>query len=114
MGSPYIRLGIGISINGIAALFLGYALLGDGGDFYLNLSRTHLALTMVAPLAVMLLLAMTAMHRSLAASYVVLGAFAALLVAILALPPTPPLLGGESAVHRQGEMTPVKGMLARY
>ena len=114
MASPYARLGVGISINLIAGLFLGYTLLSDGGDFYLNLNRTYLALTMVAPMIVALLLVTPAAHQSLAVNCVLMGAFAVLLTAAFALPRPPAFPGGEKIAQKQEAVAPVQGTLVRY
>ena len=95
MASPYTRFGVGISLNAIVVLFLAYALWGEGDDLYVNLNRIYLAITMVAPMVIALLLVMPSMHRSVAANYVMLGAFAALLVATLALARAEALLADE-------------------
>lgn len=85
MASPYARFGVGVSVNAIAVLFLAYALWGDADDLYVNLNRTYLAITMIAPMVIALLLVMPSIYRSVAVNYVMVGAFAALLVATLAL-----------------------------
>ena len=96
MASPYTRFGVGVSLNAIAVLFLAYALWGEGDDFYVNLNRTYLAITMVAPMMLIaLLLVMPSMYRSVAENYVMLGAFAALLIATLALARAEALLADE-------------------
>jgi len=113
MGSSHTRLGIGISINGIAVVFLAYALLSDGGDLYVGLNRTYLALSMVAPMIIALLLVTPSLYRSLTANYVLLGVFAALLLATFALARTPTLFADQLPQQHEGT-APAKGMIARY
>lgn len=95
MTSPYTRFGVGVSLNAIAVLFLAFMLWGEGDDLYLNLNRTYLAITMIAPMVIALLLVTPSMYRSVAVNYVMLGAFAALLVATLALARTEAMLAEE-------------------
>jgi hypothetical protein len=81
MNSACIRTGVAVGVNGVAASFLAYTLFSDGADFYVGANRTYLALLLVAPMLIVLLLAMPMLHRSVA----LLGALVALMAATLAL-----------------------------
>lgn len=110
MQSPGIRLGVAVSINAVAMLFLAHALLSEADDFYLNASRAYVALIMMAPVVITLLLVAPALSGGGAVDYVVLGVFAVLLLAALALAPAETMLA-ESSMATEA---PATGVLARY
>lgn len=109
MQSPGIRLGVAVSINAVAMLFLAHALLSEADDFYLNASRAYVALIMMAPVVITLLLVAPALSGG-AVDHVALGVFAVLLLAALALAPAETMLA-ESSMATEA---PATGVLARY
>lgn len=62
MESNYKKLALVISINAVVMFLLTYALIDTVGHLYVNINRMYMALMMVAPMVVLMLVAMKDMY----------------------------------------------------
>lgn len=83
--SPYSKLAITISINAVVMFLLTYAMIDTLDHFYPNINRAYMALIMVAPMVVLMLIAMHAMYPNKTLNYFLIAAFAGIFILVFAL-----------------------------
>jgi uncharacterized protein (DUF305 family) len=76
--SNYLTLAIVLAINAVVMFFLTYALIDELDHFYANINRAYMALIMLAPMAVVMLIAMRAMYPNGTLNAVLIACFVAL------------------------------------
>lgn len=95
MRSPYQTLGIVLAINTIIMFLLTFALIARPEHFYPNINRLYMALMMVAPMGILMLIAMRAMFENSSLNRVVMIGFAALFALSFTLARTQTPVGNE-------------------
>ena len=62
MPSNYVKLAAILAVNAVVMFLLTYTLIDRLDHFYANINRLYMALIMVAPMAIVMLIAMRAMY----------------------------------------------------
>ena len=70
-GDSYRRFGIELAIEFVIMYLVMYTMIATIGDFYLNLNNVYMTLMMVAPMAIVMVLAMRSMFPSRRANSVI-------------------------------------------
>ena len=76
----YRRLGIELAIDFVIMYLVMYTMIATVDHFYVNINNAYMTLMMVAPMAVVMLLAMRSMFPSRRINWVIGGAAAAIFV----------------------------------
>src|ERR687898_210089 len=79
----YRRLGIELAIDFVIMYLVMYTMIATVDHFYMNLNNVYMTLMMVAPMAVVMVLAMRSMFPSRRTNWVIGGGAAAVLVGSL-------------------------------
>lgn len=81
---PYMMLAVNLLLSLIVMYFVMFSMIDGRADFRNNLNMFYMALTMVAPMGVIMLATMRTMYRSKALNGAVVAGLAVLFVAALA------------------------------
>ncbi len=81
MGRHYVMLGINLTISTIIMYFVMFSMIDGTGSFFHNINMFYMALTMVAPMAILMLLMMGSMYGNKRLNLVLHAGFAVLFVA---------------------------------
>ena len=76
--TPYKKLALVITINGVIMFLLTYAMIDRFDHFYANINRVYMSVMMVAPMVVLMLLVMGSMYKNKKLNYALIAAFAAI------------------------------------
>jgi hypothetical protein len=95
MKSPYTMLGLNLAISALVMYLVMFAMIDGFGDFYNNLNTFYMALTMVAPMAMLMLLTMGPMYRNRKLNLALHAVFVALFILALAGTRTQATIGDE-------------------
>ena len=76
----YKKLALAVSINAVLMYLITYAMVDKFDHVYLNVNRAYMSLMMVAPMVVVMLLAMRSMYENKKLNYILIAAFAGLFV----------------------------------
>jgi len=79
--SPYLVLGLSLTLSLIVMYFLTFSMINTWGDFFFNLSNLYMALMMVFPMGIIMLALMWRMFPKRALNIGLIVAFAAAFVA---------------------------------
>lgn len=81
MSKHYVMLGINLAISTIIMYFVMFSMIDGTGSFFHNINMFYMALTMVAPMAILMLLMMGSMYRNKRLNLLLYAGFAILFVA---------------------------------
>ena len=81
MGGHYVMLGINLTISTIIMYFVMFSMIDGTSSFFHNINMFYMALTMVAPMAILMLLMMGMMYGNKRMNLVLHAGFAILFVA---------------------------------
>jgi len=73
-------LGLNLLVSFVVMYLVMFSMIDGPPDFFNNLNMAYMALTMVAPMAILMILTMPSMYPSRAANLALLGGFAAVFV----------------------------------
>ena len=76
--TPYKKLALVITINGVIMFLLTYAMIDRFDHFYANINRVYMSVMMVAPMVVLMLLVMGSMYKNKKLNYALIAVFAAI------------------------------------
>ena len=93
MKSPYAMLTLNLAASAFIMYLVMFAMIATASDFYNNLNMFYMALTMVAPMAMLMLLMMGHMYPNRKLNLGLHAGFAALFVLALALTRTQSAIG---------------------
>ena len=80
-GNHYVMLGINLTISAIIMYFVMFSMIDGTSSFYHNVNMFYMALTMVAPMAILMLLMMGSMYSNKRLNLILYAGFAILFVA---------------------------------
>lgn len=80
MHSHYRMLGINLALSAIIMYLVMFAMIDAVGEFYNNLNMVYMALTMIAPMVILMLLTMGSMYRNKRLNLILHAGFVALFV----------------------------------
>lgn len=83
MGSPYAKFGLNLAAGAVIMYLVMFSMIAGLGDFYNNLNMFYMALTMVAPMGVLMLLTMGSMYENRRLNLALHAGLALLFVAAL-------------------------------
>ncbi|MFN3727425.1 MAG: DUF305 domain-containing protein [Allosphingosinicella sp.] len=81
MGKHYVMLGINLTISTIIMYFVMFSMIDGTSSFFHNINMFYMALTMVAPMAILMLLMMGTMYGNKRLNLVLYAGFAILFIA---------------------------------
>jgi uncharacterized protein (DUF305 family) len=81
MRSPYAMLGLNLAASAVVMYLVMFSMIAGLGDFYNNLNTFYMALTMVAPMGILMLLTMGSMYPNRRLNLAIHAGLALLLVA---------------------------------
>ena len=81
MGRHYVMLGLNLAISTIIMYFVMFSMIDGTGSFFHNVNMFYMALTMVAPMAILMLLMMGGMYANKRLNLVLHAGFAILFIA---------------------------------
>ncbi len=84
MKQHYAMLGINLAISTVVMYFVMFSMIDGLGSFYHNINMFYMALTMVAPMAMLMLLMMGSMYGNKRLNLILYIGFAALFIAAFA------------------------------
>ena len=83
MRSPYAMFGLNLAVSAVVMYLVMFSMIAGLADFYNNLNMFYMALTMVAPMGMLMLLTMGSMYQSRRLNLALHAGLALLFVAAL-------------------------------
>ena len=81
----YKKLAIALTINAVVMYLVGYVMINQFGDFYLNINRVYMTLMMVTPMVIVMLLVMSSMFENKKLNLALIAASAFVFILCFAL-----------------------------
>ena len=81
---PYRMLALNLGLSFVVMYLVMFSMIDTGAEFYNNLNMLYMALTMVAPMAILMLLTMGSMYRNKRLNLVLYTAFTLIFVGAFA------------------------------
>jgi hypothetical protein len=81
MSRHYVMLGVNLTISTVIMYFVMFSMIDGTGSFFHNINMFYMALTMVAPMAILMLLMMGSMYGNKRLNLVLHAGFATLFIA---------------------------------
>ena len=81
MSRHYVMLGVNLTISTVIMYFVMFSMIDGTGSFFHNINMFYMALTMVAPMAILMLLMMGSMYGNKRLNLVLHAGFAILFIA---------------------------------